>query len=157
MMGFNYRLPSVCAAMAVAQLKKLDRLVDMRQQIALLYAEAVEGYSWLTPQKTREGFVNSYWTYVLKLDTGKVSWKDFRKKFLELGGERFYGAWSLTYLEPFLEGKEFKDHNIKYEKGLCPIAEELQPRLIQLKTNFGDLEYAKSQAQVLKKTIEALS
>ncbi len=155
-MGFNYRLPAVCAAMAVAQLKKLDMLISMRKKIAALYAKALQGCSWLTPQKTPDGFVNTYWTYVLALDTNKVSWQDFRKKFLELGGEKFYGAWSVTYLEPFLEGKEFKDHNITYQKGLCPIAEELQPRLIQLKTNFGDLEYAKMQANILKKTISKL-
>lgn len=157
MMGFNYRLPAVCAAMAIAQLKKLDMLVNMRKEIAKLYEKSVQGCSWLTPQKTPEGFVNSYWTYVVKLDTKKFSWNNFRKTFLALGGERFYGAWSINYLEPFLEGKEFKEHNIKYQKGLCPIAEELQPRLIQLKTNFGDLEYAKKQADILQKTIDTLN
>ncbi len=157
MMGFNYRLPAVCAAMAVAQLEKIDMLVNMRREIAKFYAQVVQGCSWLTPQKTPEGLVNTYWTYVLALDTSKVSWQDFRRKFLDLGGEKFYGAWSINYLEPFLEGKEFKEHNIKYQKGLCPVAEELQPRLIQLKTNFGDLEYAKNQAEILQKTIQALS
>lgn len=157
MMGFNYRLPAVCAAIAVAQLKKIDVLVNMRKEIATLYAKAVEGCPWLAPQKNPDGFVNTYWTYVLALDTNKVSWNDFRKVFLELGGERFYGAWSINYLEPFLEGKEFKEHNIVYQKGLCPVAEQLQPRLIQLKTNFGDLEYAKKQAEILQKTIHTLS
>jgi perosamine synthetase len=147
MMGFNYRLPEVCAAMGVAQLEKLDMLIDMRKKIGALYQEAVKGCPWIQPQKNPEGLVNSYWTYVFAIDTKKVSWEQFRKTFLELGGERFYGAWSLTYLEPFLN----------YERGLCPIAEELQPRLIQLKTNFGDLEYAKKQAEILQKTIHTLS
>lgn len=154
MIGFNYRLPEICSAMALAQLEKVDFFVEMRQNIAKLYDEAVKGCSWLTPQKTPENYVNSYWTYVLKLDINKISWDNFRKVFVELGGERYYGAWSINYLEPIFKGMEFLESNIKYKKGLCPIAEELQPRLIQLKTSFGDLEYAKSQSSILRKTIE---
>jgi len=152
--GFNYRLPEICAAMATAQLKKIEMLVNMRQKIAELYKKAVQGCSWIFPQKIPKGFESSYWTYVIKLDTKKVSWENFRKVFVESGGERFYGAWRVNYLEPFIEGKEFKESNIKYEKGLCPIAEEIQPKLVQLKTNFANLEYAQKQAEILKMTIE---
>ncbi|OGZ18335.1 MAG: histidine kinase [Candidatus Nealsonbacteria bacterium RBG_13_38_11] len=155
-LGFNYRLPEVCAAMVLAQLEKADKLIEMRQKIAELYSKAIEGCSWLVPQKTPAGFVNAYWTYVLKLDTSKVAWEKFRQTFLELGGERYYGTWSVNYLEPVFEGLEFPENNMKYEKGLCPVAEELQPRLIQLKTNFGDIKYAELQASILKRTIEKL-
>ena len=49
----------------------------------------------------------------IKLDQekAKISWKEFRELFLKNGGERFYGAWSLNYLEPSLAGKEFKKNN----------------------------------------------
>ncbi|MFA5387079.1 MAG: DegT/DnrJ/EryC1/StrS family aminotransferase [Candidatus Paceibacterota bacterium] len=147
MVGFNYRLPEVCAAMARAQMEKADMFVDMRIRIAKFYEEAVKGCAWLTPQKISEGLVSSYWTYVLKLDTAKVNWEDFRKVFLGLGGEKYYAAWSVNYLEPVFTEMGFKE-------GLCPVAENIQPKLIQLKTNFGDLEYAKSQAVILKQTIE---
>lgn len=143
MMGFNYRLPEVTAAVALAQVKKIDMLVSMRKKIGELYNKAVEGCSWLIPQYVPEGFEHSYWTYVLKLDTNKVSWEDFRKTFVDLGGERYYGCWSINYLEPVMN----------YEKGLCPIAEDLQSRLLQLKTNFGNLEYAEKQASILKEAI----
>jgi perosamine synthetase len=155
--GFNYRLPEICAAMGLAQLKKVNKLVRMRQKIAKLYDKAVRGCEWLTPQKTPAGFVNSYWTYVVKLDTNKITWDNFRKVFIRLGGERYYGAWSINYLEPVFKGVAFPKHNIKYKAGLCPIAEKLQPKLIQFKTNFGDLEYAKLQAAILKKTIQKSS
>jgi perosamine synthetase len=155
----NYRLPEVCAAMALAQLEKLEEFVKKRREIAKLYSEAVQGCDWLKPQKTPKGFVNSYWTYTIKLegeDKG-ISWQAFRKTYLEEGGDRFYAAWKLTYMEPALLGMEFKENNIKYEKGLCLKAEEIQPRLIQLKTNYGDMEYAKEQASALERTIKKLS
>ena len=92
----------------------------------------------------------------MKLDVKQksITWLDFREGFRNNGGDRFYGAWSLSYLEPALDGMTFPDHDIHYSKGLCPIAEALQPNLIQLKTNFESLDDAKKQAIALKKTIE---
>jgi perosamine synthetase len=154
----NYRLPEVCAAMALAQLEKLDEFVEKRIKIAKLYSEAVQGCDWLKPQKVPEGFVNSYWTYAMKLEGEAIgiSWQTFRKTYFEEGGDRFYAAWKLTYMEPALAGMEFRENNTKYEKGLCPIAEEIQPKLIQLKTNYGSIEYAKVQALALERTIKKL-
>lgn len=157
-LGYNFRMPEVCAAMALGQLEKLDMLIEKRIAIARLYEEAVRGCDWLVPQKTPDNMVHSFWTFVMKLDVSRIgiSWSDFRKAFRSNGGETFYGAWSLSYLEPALEGMEFPDHGIKYKKGLCPVAESIQPFLIQLKTNFEDLDYAKEQADILKQTIERL-
>ncbi|RLI39793.1 DegT/DnrJ/EryC1/StrS family aminotransferase, partial [Candidatus Bathyarchaeota archaeon] len=140
------------------QLEKLDEFVKRRIDIAKLYSEAVQNCDWLKPQKVPEGVVNTYWTYAMKLegeDRG-ISWHHFRKAYLEHGGDPFYAAWKLTYMEPALAGMKFKENNIKYEKGLCPIAEEIQPKMIQLKTNYGDMEYAKRQALALEETIKKI-
>lgn len=154
----NYRLPEVCAAMALAQLEKVDEFVEKRIEIAKLYSEVVQDCDWLNPQKTPEGLVNSYWAYTMKLEGEAigVSWQTFRKTYLEEGGDRFYAAWKLTYMEPALAGMAFRENNVKYEKGLCPIAEEIQPKLIQLKTNYGSIDYAKEQASALERVIKKL-
>ncbi len=154
--GYNYRMPEVCAAMGLAQLDKMEELLEKRIAIAELYDKAIQGCDWLVPQKTPEELVHSYWTYVMTLDVKQkpITWLDFREGFRNNGGDRFYGAWSLSYLEPALDGMKFPDHDIHYSKGLCPIAEALQPYLIQLKTNFESLDDAKKQAIALKKTIE---
>ena len=154
--GYNFRMPEVCAAMGLAQLDKMEVLLEKRIAIAELYDKAIKGCDWLVPQKTPEELVHSYWTYAMKLDVKQksITWLDFRESFRYSGGFRFYGAWSLSYLEPALDGMTFPDHDIHYSKGLCPIAEALQPYLIQLKTNFESLDDAKKQAIALKKTIE---
>jgi perosamine synthetase len=159
MIAPNYRLPELCAAMALAQLERLDEFVARRMQVASLYNEAVGDCDWLKPQKTPEGYVNAYWTYALKIvDNSKgVTWHHFRKAFLSEGGDSFYAAWKPTYLEPVLEGKSFSGHNVVYQQGLCPVAEDLQPRLIQLKTNYGTFEEAEKQATALKRAIQKLS
>ena len=47
-------------------------------------------------------------------------------------------------------------NNQKYIKGICPVAEEIQPKIIQFKTNYENLNLAYKQAEVLKKTINII-
>ena len=74
-------------------------------------------------------------------------------------------AWKLTYMEPMftnmtLLGREkfITDENKeKYKVGCCPTAENLQPRLLQFKTNYWDLSRAYAQADILRETLRAIA
>ncbi|MBI87017.1 MAG: histidine kinase [Candidatus Marinimicrobia bacterium] len=151
----NYRLAELCAAAMVAQVEKAEILVTKRIQIANLYKERIKSCDWIVAQYIPKGFKHSYWTYTVKIDINKspVSWKKFREIYVDEGGSPFYAAWLPVYLEPaFYKKKEGETGRI-YESGLCPIVEELQPQLIQLKTNFANLDLANRQAEILEKTI----
>ena len=153
-LGYNYRMSELCAAVTLAQLERLDEFVSWRRRTAAAFDQVVRSCSWLQPQRVGAEYEHSYWTYVVKLDAGPggVTWEQFSDKFAELGGDGFYGAWSLTYLEPlFTDG--LLPSGRKYESGLCPVAEATQPRLIQLKTNYGDQEMIDHQAEALERTI----
>ena len=153
--GWNYRLPELCAAVALGQLERLEELVAWRVRSAQFYREALGDCRWLTTQYVPDGYRHAYWTYVLLLEEdAPCTWQQFRDKYLELGGDPFYGAWQLTYLEPAFRNLRFARHQQQgYRPGLCPVAERLQPRLIQLKTNYLDAEAAQSQATVLRNVI----
>lgn len=145
--GWNYRMPELCAAVALAQVERLEELVAARVTCADLYRQAIDGCRWLVPQQVPEGYVHSYWTFAARLaDNVPFTWYDFRDKYLERGGDGFYAAWQLTYLEPVFQSR--------YEQGLCPVAEHLQPRLAQFKTNYLDKEVATRRAEALAKTID---
>jgi perosamine synthetase len=157
--GWNYRLPELCSAVALGQLERLPDLIARRVECAWLYAEAARGCSWLIPQAVPEGYVHSYWTYVLRLaDGAQPTWYDFRRKYGELGGDGIYAAWQLTYLEPAFrcdpEAAESGSGGQRYASGLCPVAESLQPRLLQFKTNYMDLDVAERKAEALARTID---
>ena len=167
--GWNYRLPEVAAAVGLAQLENIDEFVSKRQQIASKYLEVVAGCDWLKPQKVKAGYVNSYWTFAVKYE-GKekkgVDWYDFRKKFMEFGGDGIYAAWVPLYKEPAMillheEGKFFADlpPQAPSYKGFladvnCPVAEQIQPKLMQFTANQGIEEDMDTQMNALKKTIE---
>jgi len=151
-LGWNYRMSEPSAAVALAQTERMEPLVHMRAKVAAFIKKAHEGCAWLKPQFVPEGYIHSWWAYVLRLENKKVKWVDFRRKYMELGGDGIYACWKLSYLEPFLKGK--KPRNQKFEQGLCPVAESLQPFLLQFKTNYMDLDEALRQADILGKTIE---
>jgi perosamine synthetase len=150
--GFNYRMGDLSAAVALAQLERLEDFVEWRTKSATALDQVVRDCSWLQPQHVPEDCLHSYWAYVVKLDTDNdaVTWDHFYDKYVELGGNGFYGAWSLTYLEPI-----FQDGTIgtKYESGICPVAERIQPQLMQFKTNLGNQEAINRQADILAETI----
>jgi perosamine synthetase len=153
--GFNYRMPELCAAVALAQVERAIELVSERVTAAGHLADAVAGCGWLHPQEVPAGRTHTYWTYALALDPGAgVSWHDFRTQFIKSGGDRFYGCWALSYLEPALRERELAETQTQvFGPGLCPVAESLQPRLLQLKTNYPDEKAAAHQADVLHRTI----
>ena len=129
-----------------------------RIEIANLYIKVVEDCDWLISQSVSNNVQHSYWAFTLKIDTNStsISWQEFRECFMKNGGKSFYGAWSLSYLEPSLLGMKFSDIDMEYKEGLCPIAESIQPNLIQLKTNFETTLQAEEQAEILFKTIRKL-
>lgn len=149
-LGFNYRMSELCAAFALAQLEKLDEFVARRRAAAAAFDAVIRECAWLVPQHVPADCVHSYWAYVLRLDPAKgITWQTFYDKFVQLGGEWFYGAWALTYHEPYFR-EAFGD---RYPIGLCPVAEQVQPQLIQLKTNFGSPTVVAAQADALARTV----
>ncbi|MBI2860204.1 MAG: DegT/DnrJ/EryC1/StrS family aminotransferase [Chloroflexi bacterium] len=165
--GWNYRMPEICAAVGLAQVERVDEIVAQRQAIARLYEEAIAGCDWLVPQKTPPGLVNSYYTYAVKFEGAAapgMSWKEFYNLHVEMGGDRFYSAWSVPYFEPVLIQAQFygKDcptgcpwynGQVSWERGLCPHAEAIQPKMMQFKTNYRNMELAREKIGILKKTI----
>ena len=161
-MGWNYRMPELCCAVALAQTERIAELVERRVRVAELFREASSDFSeWFTPQQEGSDYKNSYWTWVTALKRDDISWHTFRDAFLKNGGDGIYAAWKLTYLEPMflsmnLLGREnfiSKDNRDMYRLGLCPNAEWLQQRLMQFKTNYWNFSQAEVQAEILRKTL----
>ncbi len=159
-LGWNYRMSDVCSAVALGQLEHLEELVEYRQKSAMFFANAVSDAPFLKAQKVGPDYENAYWTFVAKIEDDNISWNDFRDKYIELGGDAVYAAWKLTYQEPMfknltlLKREGFLNKDVSYEDGICPVAENVQPRLLQFKTNYFDLNEAEQQAEILKKTIK---
>ena len=142
-LGLNYRMNEFTAAVGLAQLERIDFLVERRKACAELFLKTIEDCDWILPQKVPEGIENTYWTFTVRYE--RDNWKAFYNKLKENGGDGFYGGLSVAYEEPVMK---------KYNYiGKCPVAEKIQPKMMQFKTNYRDMKDAKKQAKILKKTI----
>ena len=148
--AYNYRLPELCAAVGLAQLENLDEFVILRQQMAKSYLDAIDesGNDLLIPQFVPAGYRHCYYTFGAVFNGGKygLAWQEFRKKYIEFGGDGIYAAWQTVNNEP-----AFKDNNIGW--GEVPVAEKLQKVMMQFTTNQKDEAEMHIQAEALKKTL----
>jgi perosamine synthetase len=67
-LGFNYRLSDLAAALGVAQLEKLDRMLEQRVRVASLYAaglSAIDGVD--APIAGRGAELRSWFVYTVRL------------------------------------------------------------------------------------------
>jgi len=156
-------MPEINSALACAQLERLEDIVNLRKRSANIFREAIKDCNYLIPQKEFEDRDNSYWAFGVKYygeEKIGVSWYDFRQKYIELGGDGFYGGWKVPYMEPVMRDGNFRKRNpeiyknIVYKKGLCPVAEDLQKRIMVFKTNYRNLDLARYKASCLQKTID---
>jgi len=158
--AYNYRMPEVAAAVGLAQTEKYEFFVDLRESIGLKMYDIALQSSYLIPQKKISGIRNTYWTFAARFIHPTVKWQEFRKKFMENGGESIYGCWALTYDEPVVSEGNYKYHNpelyseLKYERSSYPIAEKIQPQLMLFPLNYPSLEVAMPIIDALEKTLK---
>lgn len=146
--GYNYRLNEFSAAVALAQLERVDELVAMRTKSAGMFRDVMASCDYLIPQYVPDNCVNSYYTLAARYEGMEqigATWEEFRHAYIKNGGDGIYGAWSVPYEEPALKG---------IFEGDCPVAEELQPKIMQFKTNYRDMGLAEAKAAALEKTIK---
>lgn len=139
-MGWNYRLSDLVAMKGREMLEMADRLKGNRVIAAELYRNVVDGCSWITPQHVPEGWSHDYWAFAVALESADL-WEPFVAAVERHGGERPYAAWRLTYQEPAFRHLA--------EDGCCPVAEDLQPRLVLFQTNRVDVARVNADAVAL--------
>ena len=163
--GYNYRMPEIAAAVALGEFERVEELVEMRQACAECFEEVVGDCDWLVPQKTPDDYVHSRWVYAARIARDDLDWTELHRKFAEFGGDGYYGAYLPVHREPVFANlnRQVQEHPNRYPHFAgrlpdyrdvsCPVWERIQPRVIQLKTNYFDLDEARRQAEVLARTI----
>ena len=75
--GFNYRMTDISAAVGLAQIKKLDYIIEEKRKRAALYNEIIRAkLPELIPPVEPEGWFHTYQSYVCMLDSERLGKKD---------------------------------------------------------------------------------
>jgi perosamine synthetase len=64
-LGYNYRLDDLSAALGIAQLEKIDRILEARREVAARYTELLADVDVETPLPDDDDHVRSWFVYVV--------------------------------------------------------------------------------------------
>lgn len=132
-LGYNYRLSDINCALGIAQLERVDELLNKRARVAQLYNERMKEIEAIKIPYTTPDVKKSWFVYVIRLDDGFRQedrdriLKDLREKGIECSD--YFGP---IHLQPFYR------EMFGYQKGDFPVTERVAARTIALPF-YGDL------------------
>jgi len=149
MVGFNFRMNEIEAAITREQLKKLPSLVKQRQENVGHLASKLSKIPCLEPAKVQTGYDYEFYMYILKFDSAKAGMH--RNRFVEAvraelpaielretEGVKVVGGYvKPLYLQPMFQqkiaygkkgcpfkcGHSFRE--VSYDRGICPMCERM--------------------------------
>lgn len=140
MIGYNYRMGEIEAAIASEQLKKVDSLVAARIENAEYLTERLRSFSGITPPIVKPGIRHGYYGYSVCYDASQTGIpRDLFVSALRAEGiPTSIGYVEPIYLQPVYQqriaygayGCPFscsynKESVVSYKKGICPVAERM--------------------------------
>lgn len=138
-LGNNFRLTELQAAIAIEQLKKLKKLNQQRIILADYLTEKLKKFSWLIAPWVDKKNIHVYYVYPVRFLEKKIGVKreTFVKAMEAEGFAVYQGYQKPLYLLPIYQKQEIyprskfpfvsKDYPQKviYKKGICPVAERI--------------------------------
>ncbi len=130
-LGWNYRLTEVDAAIGIEQFKKMDYFNNERIKLANYLTYQLQNFEGLTPPFVYEENKHVYYIYALKYDELRVGIP--RNRFVDaINAEGI--PFSAGYIKPLYFSPIYHDNKpyiykhyagkANYKRGLCPVAEE---------------------------------
>jgi dTDP-4-amino-4,6-dideoxygalactose transaminase len=168
---WNYRMTEQTAAIGIAQLERAHDYVRELIEIGQLYDAAVGDCAWLTIQRAPYEAQHTYhfWASVFWGDRYGVSMDDFKQVLQEEGCTLNIGyTGTPSYKHPLLQNRMgygrgcpldcplYTGTQNQYPDGLCPVAEEVIPRVV-LAYTFSTKDYHEKNAEALHRVMEKLS
>jgi perosamine synthetase len=124
-LGMNYRWTDVQAAIGLAQLEKLDRILELREAAARRYGELLNEVDGVeAPWRGDASHRRSWFVYVAKLESG-------RDRAAVMDALRAEGIGTAEYV-PCIHLQPYMRERFGFAEGLCPVAEETASRTFAL-------------------------
>lgn len=130
LLGYNYRMTDIQAALGNSQLTKIERFVEARREIASLYNHAFQENPYFNMPAEREYGRSSYHLYTMRLKDHLVNKRRNIFARLREDGLGVQVLYIPVYLQPYYQ-------KLGYKEGLCPVAEDFYNRAISIPIYHG--------------------
>ncbi len=153
----NYRMTELQAAVGLAQIGKVQRVVEKRRALGNYLSELISDVEGVIPAPITEGSEHSYWLYPLRVERWRIN--KFAKVLKEEGIDNWLGYIgepiflcmdALAAKRTFGNSRHPFDgchggRSIEYAQGMCPVTENMLHHLLTISINENysksDIEY----------------
>jgi dTDP-4-amino-4,6-dideoxygalactose transaminase len=135
LVGFNYRMTELSAAVGIAQLRKSEHHVGRRERLGQRLTDGLQDIKGLIPPKTKPGCRHVYYVWAARIDDKVmgISRDHFTNALAAEGFPLFTGYVQPLYLLPLFQnriafgnsGYPFTLSDVTYKKGICPVVERM--------------------------------
>ncbi len=122
--GYNYRMPTICGALGISQLEKIDKIINIRREKGKYYDEKLSKIPHIQIIAELENSKTVYQLYsVILKDSSK---RDALQNYLLKNG-----IFTKIYFYP-IHLKSFYKEKFGYVKGTFPFTEQLSDKILSL-------------------------
>lgn len=148
-LGYNYRMTDIAAAIGIAQMNKIDRIIEARVRNAELLNEGLSEVKGIITPKVSKGNTHVYHQYTIRITE---EYGHTRDELIEYLKEREIGC-GIYYPKPLHMHKHFM--SMGYKEGDFPVSEKLSKQVLSLPVNpfvtKEDVEYIIDEIKELAK------
>ncbi len=126
MLGYNFRMTDIQAALLCSQLRRLPAYVERRAQIVKRYNEAFADVPEIIVQKEIPESETARHLYMIRLDLARLTCT--RREFFDAMSAE--NVQCQVHYVPVYWFPHY--HALGYEKGLCPVAEEIYAGIMSI-------------------------
>ena len=123
MIGYNYRMPNINAALGCAQLESLPDFVKKKRALAKKYVKSLADVADISFFQEPDFAKSNYWLNAILLDKNYAAERDNLLEALNNAGIMARPIWNLMYTMPMFKNCPRMD---------CPVAEDIGRRLINI-------------------------
>lgn len=141
----NYRMSELCGAVALAQLQKVQSVVERRRVRALQLIEQIAGIDSVAAPWTPPGLSHAYWLFMLRVSDPSIDVQAFGEALIAEG----VPAWVRYIVDPLYMSPIFTQPSTygtsgypftmygrqQFAHGLCPASERVLSEVIAIQWN----------------------
>jgi perosamine synthetase len=153
MIGNNFRMGEIEAAIGIEQLKKLNKILKKRKYLSNLLIKKLSAFKYIKLPVIKKNCSHVFYSFPIVLDYKRIKFtrEHMAKALLAEGIQGIGCGYQNLHLQPIYQKKicygkkgfpwSFFKSKVSYDKGICPKAEELHSKsFMSFSISLFDLE-----------------
>jgi len=124
-LGYNFRMSNITAALGIAQIKKVDKMIQMRRQNAEYMTQLLSRIEGISTPSTAKESQCVYQMYPIRVKASKITRDNLKEHLAQKG------VMSKVYFDP-VHLSRFYRKTFGYKGGELPVTEKVSEQILSL-------------------------